>query len=112
MQSEGESADRGLQLAAIEIRGNWNSIFRRLHPYVAGFGGHDAFRNVRGNVGVLGVAGDDALDSFEFLQRTIVPMLIFDSSEDQRVNLIGSGGWISRDGCALAAGARPRDRSA
>ena len=54
----------------------------------------------------------DVLDALEFLEFAVVAMLIFDGSHDQRVNLLGTGRGISSDDGALAAGQRPRVRSA
>ena len=61
---------------------------------------------------VFALARDRALDTFEFLQRAVVPMLIFDGSHDQGVNLFGAGRGISSNDCSLAAGQRPRARNA
>ena len=105
---EVERGGRELQLLAIELRGHRGSVFGHLQLYVAGSGRDDAFREVGDDLRVLAFPRDHVLGAFEFFQRSVVPVLIFDGSHDQGVNLLGAGRGIPSDDHTLAAGQRPR----
>ena len=108
VHGQAERGDGKFQFLAILVRGYGDSIFRHLQLYGAASGGHDAFGKVAEDLGILIFAGDDVLDAFELLEGAVVPMLILDRPHDQGMNLLGTGRGISGNGCALAAGHRPR----